>query len=233
MLRLSGDLTREPFQCGQMIKITHRPVFEFEKEERLRRLLPVRDAFGRATYFLGRYFLLPMIGGGFVAWLLRSLLPVSPEAAAIAGLITAFAASVYASLKLKRHRRNELLRERARLDATVIETIDVEVEKAWSLENCDCCSVTFLFKVGEKDFVFIETFDIHEPWLKEFPTRRMKIERERDAKTLWAVSPEGPPIVAAELPFEVEDVLSDGGAECEILNHDELPESVRAAVSAA
>ena len=216
-----------------MITITQRPVFDFEKRAYLQTLKPQRDLNSLIPHYGWWYFLLPLFAGGLISRILLWTLPLSEDAAVIAGLITAYIGSVCASLKVKQHRRSVYEREKARLENTIIETLEIEARRAWALDQCSCCSRSYLFQVGDTELVFLETLNRTEAELRGVPARRMEIERDRDTKMIWGIRSDGPPIIVEELHLENDDLLADSFAECEVLKLDELPEVLRAKVAAS
>jgi hypothetical protein len=218
-----------------MIKITQRPVFEFEKQEYLKTLWPTRagETINRVSYYIFWCLFLTISGAGLIVQLLQAVLRISDEAAMIAGLVAAFCGSVYVCLRLKRRRQAFYEKESARLDASVIETFDMDVRRAWKLDECSCCSMSYLLQVSDTELMFVETMRQTEAELKGFPARRMTIERERDTKTIWGMRNEGPPVSVEELEdFPAEDLGAYGSSECELLKLDELPEALRAKIAA-
>ncbi len=215
------------------MKITERPVFEFEKQEYLQKLKPVRDTVGLVAHYGGWYLLLPMLVGGLLSGLLRAVLRLSEDAAVLTGLGIALAGSIYVSLKVKRGEQAFYEEERARLDRSVIETMDVEVRRAWTLDECSCCSMSYLLQASDEELVFLETFERKDSELEGFPARRMKIERELETKAIWALRNEGPPVSVEPLDFMSEDLFPDSSPECEVLKISELPEALKAKLAAS
>jgi hypothetical protein len=215
------------------MKITERPVFEFEKQEYLQKLKPVRDTGGLVAYYGGWYLLLPMFVGGALSGLLRAVLRLPEDAAMLTGLALALAGSIYASIKVKRSQRAFYEQERARLDRSVIETLDVEVRRAWTLDDCSCCSMSYLLQASDEELVFLETSGRADAELDGFPARRMKIEREHETKAIWRLRNEGPPVSLEPLDFMMDDLFPESSTECEVLKINELPEALKAKLAAS
>lgn len=217
----------------EMIKITERPVFEFEKREYLQKLRPVRGVVSSVGHYIGTYVLLPMAIGGLVSMILRAAFRLPEDAAEMVGLVVALIGAVYLPLKIRRYNQAFYEQEQARLETSVIETLDIEVRRAWLLDECSCCSMSYLLEVSDAEVVFLETMDRADSELDGFPARRMKIERERETKTIWDIRNEGPPVFVEGLDFMVEDLFPEDTVECEVLKFDELPEALRARLAAA
>ena len=229
---MSGEFARR-LKDSLMMKITERPVFEFEKQEYLQKLKPTRDSAGLVAHYGGWYLLLPMIMAGVLAGLLRAVLRLSEDAAVMTGLVIGFTVAVYASFKVKQGERDFYERERVRLDASIIETMDVEVSRAWMLDECSCCSMSYLLRTSGDEFVYLETSGREDSELVGFPARRMKIERERETKNIWAMRNEGPPVSVEQLDFMLDDLFPEGSPECEVLKMNELPEALKAQLAAS
>jgi hypothetical protein len=218
-----------------MIKITQRPVFESEKQEYLRTLIPVpaRPSVKLVWYYFSHGILLIAVGISFISRILQAVLRIPKAAAIIAGLAIAFGLPLYIRLRAKRRRQAFYEKERARLDASVIETFEMDILRGWRLAESSCSSMAYLLQASDAEFVFLETMGHGNMYLKEFPSRRLTVERDRDTREIWWIMNEGPPVIVEEL----EDVLAEdmpgyGCSDFAILTLDELPEALRAKIGA-
>lgn len=106
------------------------------------------------------------------------------------------------------------------LDAGVAEVLDLEVIRAWDMNGCrpPCCPNTYLFQVGEKEYVYAESWTAFDYASGQFPRHRIHIVLSPLTKRILSVHPEGEIVPLDDSPFDPEtDYFTlSGGAECEL-----------------
>jgi hypothetical protein len=143
--------------------------------------------------------------------------------------------------KLLHLRPSFLLRERRRaaqqeLDEGVAEVLDLEVLRAWDMNGCrpPCCPHIYLFQVGERDYVYAESWTAFNFPDEQFPKRRIEIARSPLGKRILSANAEGEVVRLEDSPFDpaTEYFSFSGAAECEIWRVGEMPEEVWSMLSA-
>ena len=114
------------------------------------------------------------------------------------------------------------------------EVLDLEVSRAWDLSGCrpPCCPHAYLFQVGEKEFVYAESWTALNYPENQFPTRGISIVRSPVTKRILSVRPEGEFLRAETELFDPATDYFSGDTECEVLEESELSEDVRSMLSA-
>ena len=95
-----------------------------------------------------------------------------------------------------------------------------------------CCPHAYLFQVGEKEFVYVESWTAFNYPEEQFPTPGMSIVRSPVTKRILSVSPRGEFLRAETEPFDPATDYFSGDVECEVLEEGELSKDVRSMVSA-
>lgn len=122
------------------------------------------------------------------------------------------------------------------LDEGLAEVLDVEILRAWDMNGClpPCCPHIYLFQIGEKEYVYVESWTAFDYPVEQFPKRKMKIVCSPLTKRILSASHEGEVVSLEDSPFDsATDYFSfSGNSECEILRAEEMPEEVRSLLGA-
>ena len=125
---------------------------------------------------------------------------------------------------LFRQRRRDADRE---LEQGVVEVFDFEVLRAWDMNGCapPCCPHIYLFQVGFRKYVYVESWTAFNYPHGQFPRRRIIIVRSPIGKRILSSSAEGQVVPLEDSPFDpaTEYFSFSGDTECEILRAEDIP----------
>jgi len=122
------------------------------------------------------------------------------------------------------------------LDAGVAEVLNLEIIRAWDMNGCrpPCCPNIYLFQVGEKEYVYAESWTAFDYPGGQFPRRRLHIVLSPLTKRILSAHPEGDIVPLDDSPFDpaTDYFILSGGAECDVLQSNEMPEEVLSLLTA-
>ena len=117
--------------------------------------------------------------------------------------------------------RESRKRAQAEIDAGTVDVLELEISKAWILNRDD--PVECLFQVSDKEFVWLQSFELLTFSKTIFPSSRMTIVRSPVSHSLISVTPTSKSVLQTEYYEAAQDYLS----ECEIVNERNCLERLR------
>lgn len=116
------------------------------------------------------------------------------------------------------------------IEEDVVEILSAEILRAWDMNGCrpPCCPHVYLLEIGDREFIYVESWKAFNYPDGQFPRRRIEIDRSPLTKRILSVRSEGEVVPLEDSPLDpATDHLSfSGDTECEVVRAEEMPEEM-------